>query len=31
LSNLQYTSMVATISFFAGGLIMTHLILPYIL
>jgi uncharacterized membrane protein YedE/YeeE len=31
LSNLQYTSLVATISFFAGGLIMTHLILPYIL
>ena len=31
LSNLQFTSLVATISFFVGGLIMTHFILPYIL
>ncbi len=31
LSNLQWPSLVATIAFFTGGLIMTHLILPYIL
>lgn len=31
LSNLQYGSLVATISFFVGGLIMTHLLLPLIL
>jgi len=31
LSNLQFGSLVATISFFIGGLIMTHLLLPYIL
>lgn len=31
LSNLQWPSLVATISFMVGGIIMTHLILPYIL
>ncbi len=31
LSNLQLASLVATISFFIGGLIMTHFVLPYIL
>ena len=30
LSNLQWVSLVATISFFAGGLIMTHFIYPLI-
>jgi len=30
LSNLQFSSLLATISFFVGGLIMTHFILPYI-
>ncbi len=30
LSNLQFPSLVAVMGFFAGGLIMTHLILPYI-
>lgn len=31
LSNLQLPSLVAVIGFFLGGLIMTHLLLPYIL
>jgi uncharacterized membrane protein YedE/YeeE len=31
LSNLQWPSLVATISFMAGGFIMANLILPYIL
>lgn len=31
LSNLQAASLVATVSFFIGGLIMTHLVLPYII
>jgi len=31
LANLQFGSLVATISFFIGGLVMTHLILPLIL
>jgi uncharacterized protein len=31
LSNLQWPSLIATCCFFAGGLIMTWLILPYIL
>jgi hypothetical protein len=31
LSNLQWPSLVATISFMLGGFIMTHLILPFIL
>lgn len=31
LSNLQLPSLVAVIGFFIGGLIMTHLILPFIL
>jgi len=31
LSNLQWPSLVATICFMVGGLIMTHLILPYLL
>jgi uncharacterized membrane protein YedE/YeeE len=31
LANLQFTSLVATVSFFAGGLIMTYFILPFIL
>lgn len=30
LANLQFGSLIATISFFIGGLIMTHLFLPYI-
>jgi len=29
LSNLQWPSLVATISFFVGGLIMTYLLLPF--
>lgn len=31
ISDLQIASVIATISFFAGGLIMTHFILPYII
>lgn len=31
LSNLSWVSLIATCSFFAGGLIMTHFILPYLL
>lgn len=31
LSNLQLSSLIATISFMAGGFLMTNLILPYIL
>lgn len=31
LSNLQWPSLVAVVGFFAGGLIITHLVLPYIL
>lgn len=31
LSNLQVGSLIATIGFFVGGLIMTHLVLPYII
>ena len=31
ISDLQIASVVATISFFVGGLIMTHFILPYII
>lgn len=31
LSNLQWPSLVATICFMAGGFIMTHLLLPFIL
>jgi uncharacterized membrane protein YedE/YeeE len=31
LSNLQWASLVATISFFIGGLVMTHFILPHII
>ncbi len=31
LSNLQWPSLVATISFMIGGILMTHLILPFIL
>jgi uncharacterized protein len=31
LSNLQFGSLAATISFFIGGLLMTHIILPFIL
>lgn len=31
LSNLQWPSLIAVIGFFAGGLIMTHFILPHIL
>ena len=30
LSNLQWVSLVATLSFFAGGLLMTHLIRPFL-
>jgi len=30
LSNLQLPSLIAVIGFFAGGLIMTHLLMPYI-
>jgi uncharacterized protein len=30
LSNLQWTSLIATISFFVGGLVMTHFIYPLI-
>jgi hypothetical protein len=31
LSNLQFGSLIATIFFFIGGLIMTHLLLPYLI
>lgn len=31
LSNLQWPSLVATISFMAGGFLMTHLLLPWLL
>lgn len=31
LSNLQFGSLIATVAFFIGGLIMTHLVLPYII
>jgi len=31
LSNLQLPSLIAVVGFFIGGLIMTHLILPYLL
>jgi len=31
LSNLQKASLLATISFFAGGLLITHFVLPYLL
>ena len=31
LSDLQWPSLVAVIGFFIGGLLMNHLILPYIL
>lgn len=31
LSNLQWPSLIAVIGFFIGGLIVTHLLLPYIL
>lgn len=31
LSNLQLPSLVAVIGFFIGGLVMTHLLLPYVL
>ncbi len=31
LANLQVSSLIATISFFVGGLIMTHLLLPYLI
>lgn len=31
LSNFQFASLVATISFFVGGLLMTHLLLPYLI
>ena len=31
LSNLQIPSLIAVIGFFVGGLIMTHLLLPYIM
>jgi uncharacterized protein len=31
LSNLQWPSLVATVSFFAGGIVMANFILPYIL
>ncbi len=31
LSNLQFGSLVATISFFVGGLVMTHILLPYLI
>lgn len=31
LSNLQWPSLVATVSFFAGGLLMTHFLLPFLL
>ena len=30
LSNLQLPSLVAVIGFFIGGLVMTHLIFPYL-
>ncbi|MEM7033191.1 MAG: YeeE/YedE thiosulfate transporter family protein [Chloroflexota bacterium] len=30
LSNLQWVSLVATISFFIGGLVMTHIIAPFV-
>ena len=31
LSNLKWPSLVATVSFFVGGLLMTHLLLPYLI
>src|SRR5690606_21170760 len=31
LSNLQWPSLVATIAFMAGGMAMTHIILPFLL
>ena len=31
LSNFQFGSLVATISFFVGGLVMTHFVLPYLI
>ncbi|MGB3619314.1 MAG: YeeE/YedE thiosulfate transporter family protein [Catalinimonas sp.] len=31
LSNLQWPSLVATVAFFAGGLLMTHAVFPYLL
>lgn len=31
LSNLQYWSLIAVIGFFIGGLLMTHLFLPYLM
>jgi uncharacterized membrane protein YedE/YeeE len=31
LANLQWSSLVATCSFFAGGMVMSNFILPYIL
>ena len=31
LSNMQMPSLIAVIGFFIGGLIMTHLILPFLL
>lgn len=31
LSNLQLPSLIAVIGFFAGGLLMTHFILPYLI
>ena len=31
LANFQLNSLVATLSFFAGGLVMTHFLLPLIL
>jgi uncharacterized protein len=31
LSNLQWPSLIATISFFVGGLIMTHIFIPHLL
>lgn len=31
LSNLQYWSLIAVIGFFAGGLVMTHFVLPYLI
>ena len=31
LANLQFGSLIATMAFFVGGLIMTHLVLPLIM
>ena len=31
LSNLQYWSLIAVIGFFIGGLLMTHVLLPYLI